>query len=130
MKQVIKPFNHTPASSFFRLACRAEFLENELLQAEADSTLLGLATLREFENNLKGRIKIKTSKVRGRRKNFNRYYKAPFTSLPSNIYYGIAIAIENMLERHYQLKSGETYVLLSKASMQFYQAANSRYSAL
>ena len=113
----IKPFNHTPASVMFRLACMQEFEKND---KQFDDETLGMVELLErfkcYELALRKKIRKRTNTVRGRRKSIERIISNPFTRINSKVVYSIAIEMERLLEKHYQMKSGETYVLLSKAA--------------
>lgn len=129
MKKHTRPFNHVVSSSFFRLACRTEFFDDSIMLLDAEKTIDGLKQLRDYEKQLRKHIKIRTSNFRGRRKSFDKLYAMPFTKASSRIYYSVAISIENMLEKHFQIKSGETYVLLYKTSMQFYDAVQQKYQS-
>lgn len=117
-----KPFNHTPASSFFRLACRAEFINEDDLIEHSKATLKAFSTFRAFAKSAKEKAKKKTGHVKGRRPSLERSVKqTPLKKMPARIYYAIAIDIERTLERHYQIKSGESYVLLHKAATNLYE---------
>lgn len=125
-RKCIKPFNHTAASSFFRLACRVDFMEDKDALADAEKALKALDQLKGYARSLKEKTKKRTNLVRGRRKSIERLSKPIFKRMASHIYYAIAIEVEKILERHYQLKSGETYVVLSKAALQFYETVSKR----
>lgn len=127
MKRVIRPFNHTASSSFFRLACRVEFKDDELLLSDAKKAIVGLEQLKKYEESISVLKKRRTSHIKGRRKSIERIYQILFTSATSAIYFSIAVAIEKILEKHYSLKSGETYVLLSGASSKLYEAVNKKH---
>lgn len=129
-KSVVKPFNHTAASSFFRLACRADFMDDKNTLPDAEKALKALNQLKDYAGSLKEKTKKRTHNVRGRRKSFERLSKPPFKRMSSHIYYAIAIEIEKILERHYQIKSGETYVVISKAALQLYETVSKRFVSI
>lgn len=129
-KKSIKPFNHTPASSFFRLACRVDFMDDKDTLPDAEKALKALDQLKDYARSLKEKTKKRTHTVRGRRKSIERLEKPVFKRMSSYIYYAIAIDIEKILERHYQLKSGETYVVLSKAALRFYETVSKRFVSI
>jgi hypothetical protein len=127
---IIKPFNHIPASSFFRLACIVDFNDDPKLFTDATNTQKALKQLKHYERSLKGKTKKRVLHVRGRRISIERMFKSPFKKVHSQIFYGVAVEIEKILERHYQIRSGETYFVLSKAASQMYEAVSSRVATL
>lgn len=125
-KQTIKPFNHTPASSFFRLACRVDFVEAEKILPDAELALKAFAQYEAYSNGLKSKKRKRTGNVRGRRASFERTSATPFKKETARIFYGIAVKVERTLEKHYQIKSGETYVVLLKAASLLFLAVSQR----
>lgn len=114
-------FNHVPASALFREACRIEFFEEDIF---ADFTVMVAEQLDIYKKYaLKVDAKRKGAyKVPGRRPSIERLIPSPFSKNHSSAVYSVAIAIERTLERQYQFKSGETYVVLSKAASQLSEA--------
>jgi len=126
----IKPFNHTPSSSFFRLACIVDFMDESKLLSDAVNAQKALNQLKNYANSLKGKTRKRVRTVRGRRISLERIVRSPLKKIHSQILYGIAVEIEKILERHYQIKSGETYVVLSKASSQMYETVSARVASI
>lgn len=115
---VAKPFNHLPASIVFREACRLECVYPE--QMNVNPIILvckeHLDKLKGYNNQLRPFVKKRVQSIKSQRINISKTIKNPFTNINASIIYGIALNIERMLEKHYQLQSGETYVLLLSAA--------------
>jgi len=127
---VIKPFYHTCASTMFRLACKIETGDcQKTVDENGASAVDALCQLMEFEKGLRVKIRKRTNKVGGRRKSLERIIKNPFREPNAAVVYKVAIETEKMLEKHYQLKSGETYVLLSKAATKMAEAIKGQFEA-
>lgn len=122
----MKPFNHTSSSSFFRMACRVDELGVPL--AVVEKIMRGYSEYSSYANEIKNHLKKRSIKVSARRKHLGDVVKAPFKTVEAQILYSIAIGVERILEKHYQKKSGETYVILSKSAMQLYEMSNAQIS--
>lgn len=124
MFKTVKPFNHIPASSLFRLACMVEFADEKKIEKSTKKILKIFSEFKEYAGKLKKEKRKRTYHVRGKRKSIDKQIKSPFTKIGSQLIYAMAIEVESSLESHFQIRSGETYVVLSKVAMQLYGATS------